>query len=139
MLPFDSVGCCGSSEACAYGLDKFSILYRLVIDFSHISWAFGQFPLVITLWLVMQAQALVAFPLFQQWTQMRRDSRWGTSYVDSMWLVLYIGFLLSFAAYPIMAIHSWELPLASTIVVACEQVRISLIKCIILVCFCNCM
>ncbi|XP_062517451.1 sterol O-acyltransferase 1-like isoform X2 [Corticium candelabrum] len=95
----------------------------LVLDFSHIGWAFGQFPLVITLWMVMQAQALLAFPAFQMWTLTRSESRLRIAVIDLLWLLAYILFQITFIIYPVMAVYSWELPLASTIVVTCEQVR----------------
>ena len=104
------------SELCCLG--------RLVIDFSHIGWAFGQFPLVISLWLVMLSQSLFAFPMFQFWSQFRVGSGLGTSVVDSIGLFVYLAYVLLLFVYPILAIHNWELPLASTIVVACEQVGI---------------
>ena len=72
----------------------------------------------------MQAQALLAFPAFQMWTLTRSESRLRIAVIDLLWLLAYILFQITFIIYPVMAVYSWELPLASTIVVTCEQVSI---------------
>ena len=105
-------------------INKSSILYfflRLVFDFSHIFWAFGDFSTVITLWMAMQAQALVIYPLFQFWIQTRRQAN-ASGAVDVASFIVYTSYLLLFFYYPISMLATLDLPPASSIVVACEQV-----------------
>ncbi|XP_065839747.1 sterol O-acyltransferase 1-like [Oscarella lobularis] len=95
---------------------------RLVFDFSHIFWAFGDFSTVITLWMAMQAQALVIYPLFQFWIQTRRQAN-ASGAVDVASFIVYTSYLLLFFYYPISMLATLDLPPASSIVVACEQMR----------------
>ena len=45
--------------------------YRINIDFSLISWGFGKFPQVLTMWFYMQAATLALYPAFILWIQYR--------------------------------------------------------------------
>ena len=53
-------------------------VYRLVLDFNIIMWAFGSFPTVITLWVCMTfSTVLIVYPLFQYWAYNRRPGKPG--------------------------------------------------------------
>ena len=46
---------------------------RLVLEFELIPWAFGKFPIVVTLWLSMSmSTVLIVYPLFNYWANNRR-------------------------------------------------------------------
>ena len=46
---------------------------RLVLEFELIPWAFGKFPIVVTLWLSMSmSTVLIVYPLFNYWANNRK-------------------------------------------------------------------
>eukprot|EP00118_Oscarella_pearsei_P007892 m.39637 g.39637 ORF g.39637 m.39637 type:complete len:526 (+) comp32779_c0_seq2:23-1600(+) len=96
---------------------------RPVIDFSYIFWAFGNFSSVITIWMIMQVQAVLAYPFFQLWVQSRRTYLTPRT-VDILALTFYLGFMAFFFYYPVSALAAFDLPPASSIVVSCEQMRL---------------
>ena len=53
-------------------------LYRINIDFSLISWGFGKFPQVLTMWFYMQAATLALYPAFILWIQYRHINPGGS-------------------------------------------------------------
>ena len=64
-----------------FKLDMFLFIFyfcRINIDFSLISWGFGKFPQVLTMWFYMQAATLALYPAFILWIQYRHINPGGS-------------------------------------------------------------
>lgn len=96
---------------------------RLSIDLSILKWAFGKPSSVVSIWLVMKALALTAFPLFMAWHSNRHS--W-LPIPDVVWLLLYITYLAVFVVFPVQEVSQHNLPPASTIIILAEQIRLML-------------
>ena len=99
---------------------------RLVLDFELLWWAFGQFPIVMWLWACMKLSTILVFPLFQYWANSRYTGK--PNIVDFIWLGAYICYQIVFLVYPLRVLFKNQLPVASAVVVVCEQVRL-MMKC----------
>ena len=97
----------------------FYFLCSLVLDLSILRWAFGKPSAVVSIWLVMKAMAMSAFPLFLAWHSNRHS--W-LRVPDIVWLFLYITFLVIFVVFPVQEVCQQNLPPASSIIILSEQV-----------------
>ncbi|XP_057293028.1 sterol O-acyltransferase 1-like [Hydractinia symbiolongicarpus] len=92
-----------------------------LIDFSVVSWAFGNFSSVIQNWLYMQAYTLAIYPIFTSYAS--NQTSWAKIPM-SVWSVGYIAYMLIFLTFPVQGALSDNLPPASTIILITEQVRL---------------
>ncbi|XP_067931920.1 sterol O-acyltransferase 1-like [Watersipora subatra] len=93
---------------------------RIKIDFGLISWGFGKFSLVISIWLFMMTSTTSLYPLFNIWIQSRHRSR---KWVDRGFFLLYVLYQAGFLVLPVYTLAEYDLPPISTLVVVIEQVR----------------
>ncbi|KAF6030048.1 SOAT1 [Bugula neritina] len=98
-----------------------TVVYDLIEQGSLISWGFGKFSLVISIWLCMLTSTISIFPIFNMWRQLRPSS---TKLLDRAFLLFYIAYLAAFLCVPVWALAEYDLPPVSTLVVAIEQVRL---------------
>ena len=94
-------------------------IYRISVDFSIITWAFGKMPQVTSIWLMMIVYTLTAFPLFQACKANRKS--WIPLPLP-MWILCYLIYMSTFIYFPVAEISSHNLPPASTIILVAEQV-----------------
>lgn len=97
-----------------------TFICSLSLELSILKWAFGKPSTVVSLWLVMKAMALFAFPIFSAWHANRHS--W-LPLPDLFWLLLYIIYLTVFAIFPVQEVIQHNLPPASSIIILAEQVR----------------
>ncbi|XP_071108604.1 sterol O-acyltransferase 1-like isoform X1 [Haliotis cracherodii] len=96
---------------------------RLVLDFDLIQWGLGKLPKVMALWVCMKLSTLlVVYPAFYYWSTNRVPGK--PRLMDYIWLVLYILYECLFLMLPIKYVAENELPPASTLIIACEQLRL---------------
>eukprot|EP00057_Strongylocentrotus_purpuratus_P032609 XP_788209.4 PREDICTED: sterol O-acyltransferase 1 [Strongylocentrotus purpuratus] len=97
------------------------------LDFGLLQRAFGQAPTVLWTWFLMQIWAMLFFYCtFQYWAQH------GSSYYspfrlyipDAAWLVVYVLYQAIFLYIPMRAVLVHSLPIASSIIITAEQVRL---------------
>ncbi|XP_064647331.1 sterol O-acyltransferase 1-like isoform X2 [Lineus longissimus] len=92
-------------------------------EFELITWAFGKFPIVITLWVGMVGCTMfIVYPMFSYWAAMRSPGKGGVA--DYIWLTIYLIYQVLFITLPIYWTAQNELPIASKVIVASEQVRL---------------
>ncbi|XP_078376995.1 sterol O-acyltransferase 1-like isoform X2 [Oculina patagonica] len=96
---------------------------RLWLDLSILTWAFGKPSTVVSIWLVMKAMAMSAFPIFTAWHTNRHS--W-LPLPDVVWLLLYIIYMVIFAIFPVQEVCQHNLPPASSIIILAEQIRFML-------------
>ena len=96
-----------------------TFICSLSLELSILKWAFGKPSTVVSIWLVMKAMALFAFPIFSAWHANRHS--W-LPLPDLFWLLLYITYLTVFAIFPVQEVIQHNLPPASSIIILAEQV-----------------
>lgn len=96
-----------------------TFICSLSLELSILKWAFGKPSTVVSIWLVMKAMALFAFPIFSAWHANRHS--W-LPFPDLCWLLLYITYLTVFAIFPVQEVIQHNLPPASSIIILAEQV-----------------
>ncbi|XP_075242961.1 sterol O-acyltransferase 1-like isoform X2 [Convolutriloba macropyga] len=98
-----------------------SIFWKIEI----ITWNFGNLPIVITIWLVMQVSTLlVVYHLYSFWATNRRLLFGDVRIMDTLFLVIYISYQTAFFVVPAYLCRvSYQLPPASTLIVILEQLR----------------
>ena len=96
-----------------------AFICSLSLELSILKWAFGKPSTVVSIWLVMKAMALFAFPIFSAWHTNRHS--W-LPLPDLFWLLLYITYLTVFAIFPVQEVIQHNLPPASSIIILAEQV-----------------
>ncbi|KAK3743073.1 hypothetical protein RRG08_063938 [Elysia crispata] len=93
------------------------------MNFGMIQWAFGKFPKVMAMWVVMQGSTLlVVYPAFYYWSLYRNPKNAGV--LDIVWICGVIIYQLGFLSIPIMYLVENNLPPASSIIIATEQTRL---------------
>ncbi|XP_063964451.1 sterol O-acyltransferase 1-like [Lytechinus pictus] len=97
------------------------------LDFGLLQRAFGQAPIVLWTWFLMQIWAMLFFYCtFQYWAQ--HGSCYYTPlslYIpDGVWLVVYITYQVIFLYVPMQAVLVHSLPFASSIIITTEQLRL---------------
>jgi hypothetical protein len=95
-----------------------SSLVRLVVDFSIITWAFGNTSVVVVTWILMQLQALLAYPLFITWVSTRVAGK----ALDFVWLGIFLVYLVILFVFPLNEILINKLPPVSSVIISMEQV-----------------
>lgn len=95
----------------------------LSLDLTILKSAFGKPSSVISIWLVMKAMAMSAFPLFMAWHTNRHS--W-LPIPDVGWLFLYITYLVVFLIFPVQEVCQQDIPAASSIIILAEQIRLML-------------
>ena len=124
------------------------LVFRLVLEFDIIVFAFARFPIVLWVWLCMKlSTTLLVFPGFYFWSNTRRQgpackqkqqhvhvqqqifrtrhcitTGVFTDFFDWLMLGVYVCYQLVFLYWPVSQINSNDLPPASAVIVACEQV-----------------
>ncbi|GFO36109.1 O-acyltransferase [Plakobranchus ocellatus] len=93
------------------------------LNFGMIQWAFGKFPKVMAMWVVMQGSTLlVVYPAFYYWSLYR--SPVNARILDIVWICAVIIYQLCFLTIPVMYLVENNLPPASSIIIATEQTRL---------------
>lgn len=93
------------------------------MDFGMIQWAFGKFPKVMAMWVVMQGSTLlVVYPAFYYWSVYRNPTNAGV--LDILWICGVIAYQICFLTIPVMYLIENNLPPASSIIIATEQTRL---------------
>ncbi|CAB4012843.1 sterol O-acyltransferase 1-like [Paramuricea clavata] len=93
---------------------------RLVVDFSILTWAFGNTSVVVVTWILMQLQVLLAYPLFIAWVSTRVTA---PKVVDLIWLGVFFVYLAILFIFPLNDILSNKLPPVSRVIITMEQIR----------------
>ncbi|KAM5295275.1 sterol O-acyltransferase 1 [Glossophaga mutica] len=97
---------------------------RLVLEFSLISYAFGQFPVVLSTWLAMFLSVLsVPYFIFQHWASGYRGSAYPVVHtlVHGLLFVAFQSAVLGLG--PTYVVLAYKLPPASRCIVIFEQIR----------------
>ncbi|XP_072179206.1 sterol O-acyltransferase 1-like [Diadema setosum] len=97
------------------------------LEFDLLQRAFGQAPIVLWTWFLMHVWAMVIFYCtFQYWSQ--HESCYYTPFniyiPEVAWLVLYVTYQVLFLYLPMKAILVNSLPLASSVIITAEQIRL---------------
>ncbi|KAL1236428.1 Sterol O-acyltransferase [Trichinella spiralis] len=83
-------------------------------------WCFGKFPMLITIWLSMfSSVVLLLYPSYHCWAYNVEN----LPSLNILFLTLYIAYMAALIVVPIHYVLKFDLPLATTMVIACEQVR----------------
>ncbi|XP_064613550.1 sterol O-acyltransferase 1-like isoform X2 [Liolophura sinensis] len=107
------------SETGSYSLS----LSRIGLSFDLISWAFGQYPKVMALWVVMHLTTLLlVYPLFYFWSTRRKPGR--VRVQDYIWLSAFVIYQVAFLVLPVTFVFENHLPPASAVIVVTEQLRL---------------
>ncbi|XP_063421344.1 sterol O-acyltransferase 1-like isoform X1 [Mytilus trossulus] len=96
---------------------------RINLNFEMMQWALGKKSKVMELWVMMQLSTLViVYPMFYYWANNRPvgPAKW----IDYVVLSFYMAFMLAFLVLPVNYIMENALPPASTVIIACEQLRL---------------
>uniref|UniRef100_A0A914X222 Uncharacterized protein n=1 Tax=Plectus sambesii TaxID=2011161 RepID=A0A914X222_9BILA len=95
----------------------------LNLDLWLVWWNFGRFPLVMTVWFAMFASTCtVMYPLFRWWAH--KPSAKVDSVSQAPWIGMYIAYIMAMFYFPLRFLFSFELPIASSFIITCENVRI---------------
>ena len=94
-----------------------------MIDFSIITWAFGNVSVVVVTWILMQLQVLLAYPLFIAWVSTRATA---SRVVDLIWLGIFLVYLSILFVFPLNEILNNDLPPVSRVIITMEQVKCSI-------------
>ncbi|XP_045694441.1 sterol O-acyltransferase 1 [Phyllostomus hastatus] len=97
---------------------------RLVLEFSLMSYAFGQFPVVLSTWLAMFLSVLsVPYFIFQRWARGYRES--AHPMVHTLFHgLLFVAFQFAVLGFgPTYVVLAYKLPPASRCIVIFEQIR----------------
>ncbi|KAK0055308.1 sterol O-acyltransferase 1-like isoform X1 [Biomphalaria pfeifferi] len=96
--------------------------HTLNLNFGMIQWAFGKFPKVMALWMMMQGSTLlIVYPAFYCWASYRTPKNSGI--LDVIWISIVIIYQLAFLLIPLFYLIEHDLPPASSVVVTAEQTR----------------
>ncbi|KRZ29712.1 Sterol O-acyltransferase 1 [Trichinella pseudospiralis] len=83
-------------------------------------WCFGKFPMLITIWLSMfSSVVLLLYPSYHCWAYNVEN----LASLNIIFLTLYIAYIAALIVVPVHYALKFDLPLATTMVIACEQVR----------------
>ncbi|XP_063724313.1 sterol O-acyltransferase 1-like [Symsagittifera roscoffensis] len=98
----------------------------IVQNMEIIWWNFGNFPTVVSIWLMMMVSTLlVVYPLYNFWATTRRALLKDERVFDCVFLALYCGYQIGFFILPAyMCRVTYQLPPASTLIVILEQLRL---------------
>ncbi|XP_059159353.1 sterol O-acyltransferase 1-like isoform X2 [Physella acuta] len=92
-------------------------------NFEMIQWAFGKFPKVMAMWVLMKASTLIiVYPSFYYWAANRKPGNAGL--YDFVWIGLVIIYQLAFLLIPLLYLIEHELPPASSVIITSEQTRL---------------
>ncbi|CAH1789986.1 unnamed protein product, partial [Owenia fusiformis] len=94
----------------------------LSLEFEMMLWAFGKLPQVMYLWTCMSISTLAVYPVFNFWANNRIAGP--TGLFDNAFIVLYIIYMIAFLVWPVTYINMENMPPASSVTLACEQVRL---------------
>ncbi|XP_005102293.1 sterol O-acyltransferase 1 isoform X1 [Aplysia californica] len=93
------------------------------LNFGMIQWAFGKFPKVMVMWVVMQLSTLlIVYPAFYYWATQRRPGNAGL--FDFVWIGLVVVYQLAFLFIPLWYLIEHDLPPASSVIITTEQTRL---------------
>lgn len=98
------------------------VISRLVVDFSIVTWAFGNVSVVVVTWILMQLQVIMAYPLFMAWVSTRASA---PRVLDLIWLTVFLVYLAVLFMFPLNEIWSNQLPPVSRTIIIMEQVSLS--------------
>ena len=105
-------------------LSSVLFLPRLVLEFSLMSYAFGQFPVVVYTWLVMFLSVLsVPYFIFQRWARGYGESDHPVVHTLFHGLLFITFQSLVLGCGPTYVVLAYKLPPASRCIVIFEQVR----------------
>ncbi|XP_052797316.1 sterol O-acyltransferase 1-like isoform X2 [Mya arenaria] len=94
----------------------------LGLDFGLIQWGLGKSPKVVSCWLWMQCATLVVvYPGFYCWSYYRTEGKPGI--FDYLGLLVYMLYQGAFLILPVWFIIEQEMPPASAVIIATEQIR----------------
>ncbi|CAG5120643.1 unnamed protein product, partial [Candidula unifasciata] len=93
------------------------------LNFEMIQWAFGKFPKVMAMWVVMQMSTLlIVYPALYYYATYRKPGNSGL--LDIVWICLVIIYQLAFLFIPLIYLIEHELPPASSVIITTEQIRL---------------
>lgn len=96
---------------------------RINLSFELMQFALGKLSKVMELWVMMNLGTLILlYPMFYYWANKRPfgPAKW----YDYLALSIYIGFMVAFLVLPVQYLLDNALPPASSLIVACEQLRL---------------
>ena len=87
------------------------------VDFSMFTWTFGRGDVTFYVWALMFIQTMSIYPLLQHWSS--------TANAESKFYAVQCGlYEVTLFLWPAYAIFYYQLPIASSFIVACENVRL---------------
>lgn len=94
---------------------------RVVLDFDLLFYAFGKFPLVLFIWLVMALGAATVYPAFHYWAH---NGQANCRRYNALALTAYVLLQLTMLVLPVKHVIMNDLPPVSSMIVTLEQIRL---------------
>ncbi|CAF3750192.1 unnamed protein product [Rotaria sordida] len=97
---------------------------RLNLDFNLIFESFADLHIALFIWLIMQlSTAIIVFMGFYYWTKNRYNYRKHLKRYDTIWLLLYLTYIVLFLVLPCRQIMKHQIAFASALIILLEQLR----------------
>ncbi|CAF1226940.1 unnamed protein product [Rotaria sp. Silwood1] len=97
---------------------------RINLDFGLIFKCFADLHVALFIWLIMQlSTAIIVFMGFYSWTKNRCNHNKDLKFYDTIWLLMYLTYIVLFLVLPCRQIMKHQLGFASALIVLFEQLR----------------